>query len=96
MRSSGITVSAINESVIKGSIPLGTPILCARLIIFRVFLATEEWLQRVAQPIGIDRDGNFFDLDLLPGSFDLDDNIPEIIKQQLIAMDEALQQLIIR
>ena len=59
-------------------------------------LATEEWLQRVAQPIGIDRDGNFFDLDLLPGSFDLDDNIPEIIKQQLIAMDEALQQLIIR
>ncbi len=58
-------------------------------------LATQEWLMRVAQPVGIDSKGNFYDLDLIPGTFDLDENIPESIRQQIINMDEALRKKIL-
>lgn len=39
-RISGITGSAIKDSVIKGSIFFGTPILCALAVMRRTFLLT--------------------------------------------------------
>ena len=57
-------------------------------------LATMEWLKRVAKPVGMDLSGNFFDLDLLPGEFNFDENDPSGVVKSIKDMDDFLKKSI--